>query len=733
MARKQRNYRSGKRKTPRHAAQQSLSSLSRNILKLLYEADTQLPKQTLIEQLKKNGFSSDEINNEIERFLTEGYLIARGKNKLLPGPQAQIYKAVLDMTSAGFGFATNIQTSSGKQVQGKDLYIHRNSLLSAHHGDTVLVLAVPGRSGKKPEGRILAVLSRNSRNLIGFAVHEQSELVVYPEDQRLPFTVYIRTLPDASKMPASGDAVIVKLEDEGSSGRKIYGEILEILGDPKRIEVLTRMMAEKHQLPHRFSPEAEVEAAQASLSGIREGREDLREIQHVTIDGADAKDFDDAVAVEKTRNGYRLYVSIADVSAFVKPGSSLDNEAYERGTSVYFPGAVIPMLPENLSNNLCSLVPDEDRLTVTAIMEFDRDGVLRKKRFVRSIIRSHMRFTYDTVKQIVIDEDKELRKSFKPFLTPLKYATELAEILLKQRKKRGSIILNLSEAGICVENGDTVVSVTKLSRHFAHQMIEEFMLAANEAVALTFDEQGAAMLYRVHEEPDQEKVAEFIAISRILGLELPGISATSSWFCSLVEQVRDTDREFIVNNLLLRTMQQARYSHVNIGHFGLGATHYTHFTSPIRRYPDLIVHRLLCRLLDADRGKKSPSSPDPFRSLQEAGMHLSTRERNAVTAERDMMNKLKCRYMQGRIGDRFTGIISSLTDSLVFIDLIDHLISGAILLSDLTDDHYLYDHKRYRLIGDISGKIYQIGDIITVQTRDVDLSRNKIFFTVVSQ
>jgi ribonuclease R len=391
------------------------------------------------------------------------------------------------------------------------------------------------------------------------------------------------------------------------------------------------------------------------------------------------------------------------------------------------------MIPENLSNNLCSLVPGEDRLTVTALLEFDRDGVLQKKRFFRSIIRSHKRFTYDRVKQLVIDRDAEVRRSYKPFLTPLKWAVELAEALLKQRQKRGSVILNLAEAEIRLENGDTVASVRKCSRHFAHQVIEEFMLAANEAVARTFGEHGAALLYRVHDKPDREKVAEFIEIARILGLELPGISATQAWFCSLIEQVRDTKREFIVNNVLLRTMQQARYSDVNCGHFGLGATHYTHFTSPIRRYPDLIVHRLLCRLLGADRGEKKHAHRNPFQSLQEAGQYLSVRERNAIAAERDMTDKLKCRYMQGRIGDRFTAIISSVSDSLVYVDLIDHLISGAILLSDITDDYYLYDPRRYRIIGDISGKIYQVGDIVTVQAIDVDIPRNKIFFSIVSE
>lgn len=732
MGRRRRNYKPRK-KSVRKPEPRRLSAVSRAILTRLFKNGNQLSKQKLVKQLKTNEFSSAEVEDEISYLLTEKLLVSSGKSKLAVAPRTRMYRAVLEMTRSGFGFAVDLTSANGKPVSGNDLFIHRKSVLSAHHGDTILVLVVPGLSGKKPEGRVLAVLDRKAENVVGFAVHERSELIVYPEDPRFPFIINIHPLPDPSNMPAPGDAVIVKLDNRDTSDRTTSGTIIENLGNPDRIEVLTRMTVAKHQLPYQFSPEAQAEADQASIAGMLSNREDLREILHVTIDGADAKDFDDAVAVEKKRHGYRLYVSIADVSAFVHPGSRIDREAYDRGTSVYFPGAVIPMLPENLSNNLCSLVPEEDRLTITAILDFDRDGVLLEKHFVRSVIRSHMRFTYDTVRQIVVDKAPDIRRSYKPFLTPLKWAVELAEALLEQRRKRGSVILNLAEADIRIENGDTVASITKRSRNFAHQVIEEFMLAANEAVAHTFAEHGAAALYRIHEEPDTGKVSEFINISRILGLDIPGTSATQSWFCSLVEQVRDTDREFIVNSLLLRTMQQARYSHANSGHFGLGATHYTHFTSPIRRYPDLIVHRLLCQFMESERAKPKQSAAQPYKNLQEAGLHLSGRERAAVTAERDMMDKLKCKYMQGRVGDQFSGLITSVSDSLIFVELIDHLISGAILLSDLTDDYYLYDHKQQRLIGDITCKIYQVGDFLTVQASDVDISRNKIFFTVAAK
>jgi ribonuclease R len=732
MRRKKKSH-TYKRKNLQQDASNPLSSrLSNDVFRHLHETGNLAARKEIIRRLEQDGYSSTHIKTELRRLISEGYLTVKGRSNLAPGPRIRLYQAVLEMTASGFGFAVDLRSSSGKKATSRDLYIHRSALNSARHGDTVLVLALPARSGRRAEGYVVAVQERSCRQLTGVVVHDRSGLTVYPEDPRYPFTIRIRALAAAVDKPDPGDAVVVALEDREFSGSTAHGTIVEVLGDPRKIEVLTRMMAEKHQLPFRFSPEAEAEAQQALRPEMLDRREDLRDTLHVTIDGDDAKDFDDAVAVEKIRSGYRLHVSIADVSALVTPGGRLDSEAYQRGTSVYFPGAVIPMLPENLSNNLCSLIPGEDRLAITASLEFDGDGVLLEKRFFRSVIRSHMRFTYDTVKSIVIDRDPEICKSFKTFVTPLKWASELAQALLAQRKRRGSIILNLPEADIRLVNGATVASVSKRSRHFAHQIIEEFMLAANEAVAGTFAERGAALLYRIHEAPDREKVAEFIDVSRILGLEIPAAPPTPGWFCSLVEQARDTDREFIVNNLLLRTMQQARYSPENCGHYGLGAPHYTHFTSPIRRYPDLIVHRLLCQMIDGGQTAPRRSPRSPFRSLQEAGLHLSGRERSAVTAERDMADKLKCGYIQGRIGERFRAIISSVTDSQIFIELLDHLIAGAILLSDLTDDYYLYDHRRYRLIGDVTGRVFQIGDILTVQALDVDLSRNKIFFSVVS-
>jgi len=721
---KQKRHNSNKRK------KQPLAPIARDTLFALFQAAKPLSQQDLIKRMKKTGYLHDEISEEIARLTHLNLIESKGKNKQALNSAAGFLTATLEMKPAGFGFAIDLRSLNGKKLDSEDPYISRSALFSARHRDRILILISPNRRRKNPEAVVVGILEHGAQTLTGFFQEERGRFLVYPEDPRFPFIVEIRHFRGSIDKPENGDAVIIKLSSEQSVSRTNYGTIIEILGNPDRLEVQMRMVIEKHQLPFQFSSEALGEAERVLDQDIID-RQDLRDILHYTIDGADAKDFDDAVAVEKLTNGYRLYVSIADVSAYVNPGSRLDKEAYERGTSVYFPSAVIPMLPENISNNICSLLANEERMTVTAILDFDGQGILVKKRFVRSKIISRMRFTYDTVQQIVVDKNKEIRQNFKPFLTPLKWAAELAKALENKRNRRGSIALSITEPYIRIGSDGEVTEIGRKQRSFANQIIEEFMLAANEAIAETFVQRGLDLLYRIHEQPDQEKINEFIELSGALGLELPGIKASPLWYNELVAQVQNTPRQYIVNNQLLRTLQQARYSDTNKGHFGLGAPNYTHFTSPIRRYPDLIVHRLLGNLISNNPSDKA--QPCPCRSLKEAGLHLSEKERSAVAAERDMANRLKCRYMQTRIGEHFQAIVSSLTDTLFFVDLLEYFVSGGVLLSSLTGDYYLHDWKNHRLIGDISGKIIQIGDIIEVRLIDVETTNNKIFFTPVDK
>jgi ribonuclease R len=456
------------------------------------------------------------------------------------------------------------------------------------------------------------------------------------------------------------------------------------------------------------------------------GRLDLRRIPHVTIDGETARDFDDAVAVEKTAKGWRLYVSIADVSYYVKPGSALDGEAYERGTSVYFPNRVVPMLPERLSNNLCSLVPNVPRPTFTAIMEFDRQGKRLSQKFSKSIIISHHRLTYTIVKEIIVDKDNALVSKYSDILNQLQEMAQLAAVLEKKRLARGSIGFAIPEAQVLIDAEDGVSDVIRSERNMAHKLIEEFMLAANEAVAFTLAAESFPTLYRIHESPDDVKVMEFTTFARTLGLHISANGGSPKWFGKVLRLVAGTPKEYIVNNILLRTMQRARYSPENLGHFGLAADYYTHFTSPIRRYPDLIVHRTLFTLLTKKKGGSSSPAPD----LQQAGDFLSARERAAVSAEREMTERLQVRFMAEKIGESFEGIVSGVTSFGLFIELLDHFVSGAIEIAKLKGDYFHFDDKNYRLVGAQTNKIFQVGDIIRIKVESVDTRQRRINFVL---
>ena len=647
------------------------------------------------------------------------------KKRLQLAEAAPLYAGTLEQHPRGFGFVSTNASPTGAPTLDADVYIAGSRMGSAMQGDLVLIRLLSPVSAPRPEGAVVAVVERGPDTLAGFYRINRRGAFVYPEDPRYPFVIEV---PSASHPHLeNGNAVLVRIKPPLKPARVLTGTIIEVLGSPDNIDVQMRLVIEKFKLPHLFSTEAlEEAAAHEEPTGREAHREDLRHIQHVTIDGETAKDFDDAIAVTTNDKGYRLYVSIADVGHYVQAGSALDREAYDRGTSIYFPGRVIPMLPERLSNDLCSLVPGRDRLAMTAILDFDHEGKRCGQRFLRSLITSHQRFTYTTVRRIVVDGDQAARAEHAPLLEMLSAAASLAQRLQLRRQRRGAIGFSLPEAEISLDEQGRIASIRRAERNFAHQIIEEFMLAANEAVAETFTRNRHPSLYRIHELPDEEKVNQFSIFSKTLDLNLPPTEITPQWFGKVLKLCQGTPKEYIVNNLLLRTMQQARYSPDNVGHFALATKDYTHFTSPIRRYPDLVVHRELWRLIEEKRdGKSKTAGPH---DLTEAANFLSGRERTAVAAEREMSERLKMLYMEQHLGERFSAIISGVTEFTFFVELLDLFISGAVPLAALEDDYYLFDPKHHRVMGEISRRTFQIGDIIEVVATDLERPKNRINF-----
>ncbi len=732
MSKKRKSFREYKHYEQKHLSQtktrnNKISTAENIALSILHTAGGSLSYADLQDRYPRDYQGSEAINGALDSLIQAGLVIKNSKKHFKLHKNAQLYEGKLVQHPKGFGFVNIPESDDNNRAFTRDPYISPAQMGGAHHGDTVLVRVLRLRSDGRPEGAIVRILTHGTNRIGGIYIVNGRDRLVYPDDRRFPFTIRIKDT--GHLQPKHGDGVIAEFERMTRPAKVLEGKIAEILGPGDDVDTQMRLVIEQFNLPYRFSEEVLQEAAKLVESFPAEYREDLRTTAHVTIDGESAKDFDDAICVLKTRQGFRLFVSIADVSHFVTPGSAIDREAYSRGTSIYFPGRVIPMLPEKLSNNLCSLVPDKDRFTVSAILDFDRSGNLQKKRFCRSIIRSRYRFTYTTVQKILIDKDPAVRKEHKPFLTGIKWAGELATVLQKNRKKRGAIDFNLPEPEFTLTDSGKIASIRITERTFAHQLIEEFMLVANEAVAELFTQQQTPALFRIHEPPEPLKAEEFIAFAKTLNLPLAPFENDAAWFAETLDKCKDTKYEYIINNLLLRSMQQAKYSAKNVGHFGLATSDYTHFTSPIRRYPDLMVHRELLRLLPEN---KNPKRPQGQPSLKDAGEFLSSRERVAIMAERDMNDRLKIGYMKDRIGDTFEAIISGVTENGLYVEIQEFCISGSIPIEFLDDDYYLLDKKNYRLFGEISARTYQIGDLIRVTVTDVNILNKSIRFKLAS-
>lgn len=664
------------------------------------------------------------LQDHLDLLVRKGTIIQH-KKKYSLASDSHLQQGTLSLTSKGFGFVTLDAAGPGD----KDIYIPQNAIAGASHGDTVLI-RLSGKSTRRQEGAIIHIIKRAVSRLCGiYTAAGKTTGYITPDNDKIPFTVLIRR--GNSLGARNGMAVLAEILDYGQDKKGPEGKILEVLGDPLEPGVQIRMAMEQFSLRQNF-PEGVIKEAELLVEpdGTDAKRLDLRNIEHVTIDGATARDFDDAVCVIKSKSGFRLYVSIADVSYYVRPNSTLDQEAYRRGTSVYLPDRVLPMLPERLSNNLCSLVPHEDRPAFSAILDFDLQGNRTGARFHKSFIHSKQRFTYSTVNSILYKREENIRQKHAPLLPMLEAAAELTEILFQRRMKRGSLGFTIPEPNIIME-GKEISNVARSERNKAHQLIEECMLAANEAVAETLANQKQPTLYRVHEKPDSEKVEKFIETAQTLGLDLQPLRLSPAWFASVLKAAHKSPAEYVVNNLLLRTMQQARYAEDNLGHFGLAAEYYLHFTSPIRRYPDLVAHRALQMSLTGKKNKKKllPGNKD----LSEAGISLSKKERTAVDIERNVQARLAVLFMLGKEGQEFNAIISGVTSFALFVELLDHFISGAIPVGDIGDDYYIYDARRHQMTGELGGKKYRIGMLVRVRLERTDILSKRLTFSIIEE
>ena len=683
---------------------------------------------TPVEIQKRAGFGRDELQRVIDalRELTREGRIVRMKKNHYALPDAQnLVAGRVHAHPDGFGFL--ILDDKGAE----DLYLNRREMRRVMHGDRVMVRA----DRKKPggvEAHVVQILERAQKRLIGTYNELDGRGYLIPMDPRIGAAI---PLQQTAAKPETGKVVAAEIARYGTAMSGPEGKLVQVMGDPNDPEVQAQSIVFRYGLATSFPEPVHREIARGSFSisaGEIAARTDLRNLPIVTIDGELARDFDDAVCVRKTNGHYELFVSIADVAFYVRPGTAIDQEAYSRATSVYFPDRAIPMLPEALSNGICSLNPHEDRLTKTVAMEINGRGEVVRSRFFNSVIRSQERMTYTAVRRTLVDKDPECLERYRDLVDQFKLMEELALLIYESRRARGNLDFDLPEAEIILDIQGMPENIVRAERNIAHRIIEEFMIAANEAVARHLKEQDLPLLYRVHEGPDAEALEAIAPFLLSLGYRLPvkREPITPLEIQRLLEACRGKPEEKVINHVLLRAMKQAHYQPENIGHFGLASICYTHFTSPIRRYPDLMVHRMLDRALQGN--KLNPSERDELeRYLQEAGKHTSERERIAMDAEREMVDLKKAQFMMDKLGEEFSGIITSLANFGFFVELDAYFIEGLVRLSTLSDDDYHYYEKEYVIKGNRHGRKFRLGDTVRVKVVRINAFRSEIDFELV--
>ena len=670
------------------------------------------------------------FRRHLRALVADGALLqVRGHLYGLPG-KMDLVVGTLTMNPAGYGFVV----PDGGRPGEADLYVAAPDLNTAMHGDRVAARLEREREDRRRSGRIIRIVERGHDTVVGrFEVDRGGHGRVIPYEKRLVQDVHV--LAADTRGAASGDMVAVTVTSWPTSTRGPIGRITEVFGPLDAPGVDTQVVIRKHGLADAHGDRAVLEAVRlgdAVADRDLAGRTDFRAWPTVTIDGEHARDFDDAISLERLPNGhYWLGVHIADVAHYVHPGTALDEEAYDRGTSVYFPERALHMFPAELATGLCSLRPDVDRLVQSCLMEVDAQGTVVRYELHDGVIHSDARMTYTAVNAIITDRDPAERERYAGLVPLFERMRDLFEILKARRHRRGSIDFDLPEAELVLDEAGLVSAITQAERNVAHRIIEEFMLLANETVAGHFDETGMPALYRIHETPDPVKVEAFSAFLDTLGFDLaadPG-GVRPRDFQRLVERIAGTPVERPIALFLLRTMSQARYSPDNVGHFGLAAPTYTHFTSPIRRYPDLVVHRLL-REIRAGRPAADRLAALAG-ALPEIGRHTSARERRAMDAERELVQWKKVRFMADKVGEEFDAFVTGVSAFGLFVELVEHFVEGLVHISTLADDEYRFLESAHVLRGASSGLVFRLGDRLRVRVLRVDPERRQIDLGVV--
>lgn len=714
---------------------------NQEILKFMRESVYRpLTMKELIKNFNISSENRSSFRTLIRGLASDGEIIKIKGNRFGLPEKMNLVTGVVQGHPDGYGFVI-------PEDGGEDLFINPRSMREVMHGDKVICRAESAQKGGKKEGRIIRILERGHKTIVGIYEPSGHFGFVIPDDRRISHDIYIPF--KYSGKAKKGHAVITEITAYPMKNRNPEGRIIEIIGYPDNPDVEIDIVLRKYDIPSKFPIDVlkEADAVQKEVTDDEiTGRLDLRDKNIVTIDGEKAKDFDDAVYVERLNNGnYMLGVHIADVSHYVKEGNTLDNEAFKRGTSVYFPDRVIPMLPFQLSNEICSLKPKVDRLTLSALMEFDKYGELIDYRFDETVINSKERMTYTDVAEILNEvqssklkvSSMELKERYSYLLKDFYLMRELCEVLREKRMRRGSIDFDLPEPYIILDLMGKPENIIKAERNIAHKIIEEFMLVANETVAMHFMKQEIPALYRVHDEPDQSKIIELSEFVSNFGyhLKIPvfkkGIESKfhPKRFQELLNSIRGKPEELLISTITLRHMKQARYSPENIGHFGLAFENYTHFTSPIRRYPDLIVHRLLKEIIKKKHIPKKRLDIWEER-LPKIAQHSSEKERTADAAENDIVELKRVQFMLEKIGDEYEGIISGVTSFGLFVELKEIFVEGLIHVSSMADDYYALNERDHSLIGRRTKKRFRMGDRVKVKVENVSIEKRQIDFNL---